>query len=290
MTERTALYRLYDAEDRLLYIGITKNLEQRWTGHKYSATSSKWWPSVSRKVIEWHPTLEAADAAETAAIVQERPAYNRAKQPYDNPVRGPRISDEIRTLHPHLDPHSERAIRILQAEIQSGVIKPGSPMPTRNQLHERFGLSANTCGEMLQKMAARGLVHQNGRAGRYYCSRPGDDALHPPRQKPKPRTPRDEATELQAVRIDGIPVEVVERRRRSFRQSRTLLGAHLQIRPYSLDPLARQAHVNIEVGPNEVVELDVEGLGTFIDQIEAQCSALRELQIRLQKTNDHRAA
>lgn len=32
--ERTALYRLYDAGDRLLYIGISNNPEARWARHR----------------------------------------------------------------------------------------------------------------------------------------------------------------------------------------------------------------------------------------------------------------
>ena len=34
MADRTALYRLYDAEDQLLYIGITSYPPKRWTEHE----------------------------------------------------------------------------------------------------------------------------------------------------------------------------------------------------------------------------------------------------------------
>ncbi|MFE9738848.1 DUF6907 domain-containing protein [Streptomyces sp. NPDC006477] len=290
MTEQTALYRLYDADDRLLYIGITKNLEQRWTGHRYSPTSSKWWPDVVRKAIEWHPTHEAADAAETAAIEAEDPLYNRAKLPYRRRPHRTRLSPELDWKTRLEDPYSKQAARILAAEIESGAIQPGEVMPSAKDLHNRFGLAVGTCGEVLRSMAAQGLIHRRKHAGRYYCARPGEVSSLRPEPKSEPPTGREVASQLQAISVDGIPVEAVERRRRNRRWSRTVLGAHLQMRPYSLDPVAGQPHVNVELGPNEIVELDADGLAAFIEQVEAQCGALRELHDRLLEAQRHRAA
>ncbi|MFD3532069.1 DUF6907 domain-containing protein [Streptomyces sp. NPDC058664] len=290
MTEPTALYRLFDAHDRLLYIGITKNLEQRWTGHRYSATSSTWWPEVARKAIEWYPTREAADKAETAAILSEAPLHNKDKAPGSWGSKRTAISPELDWSRILVEPYSQQAARILSAELEAGAVQPGNPMPTTKDLHRRFGLSVATCGAVLQILADRGLVHQRGKGGRYYRSRPGEA---PPRQlAPSAERPteRDVATELQAITVEGIPVEVVERRRRNRRWPRTVLGAHLQMHPYSLDPAARQPHVNVELAPNEVVELDAEGLAAFVDQLEAQCAALRELQDRLERVNHSRRA
>ncbi|RSS46228.1 GntR family transcriptional regulator [Streptomyces sp. WAC08241] len=165
MTEPTALYRLYDTDDRLLYIGITKNLEQRWTGHKYSPTSSAWWPAVHRKVIEWHPTREAADEAETAAIVSEVPLHNKDKTPSSWNVKRTKRSAELDWTIALEEPYSQQAARILAAELEAGSVQPGEPVPTIKDLHQRFGLSAATCGVILQTLAARGLVHQRGKGG-----------------------------------------------------------------------------------------------------------------------------
>jgi predicted GIY-YIG superfamily endonuclease len=38
--ERTALYRLYDATDQLLYVGISTNPEERWKTH---TMLKSWW-------------------------------------------------------------------------------------------------------------------------------------------------------------------------------------------------------------------------------------------------------
>ncbi|MFE2973326.1 GIY-YIG nuclease family protein [Streptomyces sp. NPDC059258] len=76
--ERTALYRLYDASERLLYVGISNNLQTRWHHH---TISKPWWHLVTRRDIQWHPDRTAADAAETEAIVTEEPLFNIDKVP-----------------------------------------------------------------------------------------------------------------------------------------------------------------------------------------------------------------
>jgi predicted GIY-YIG superfamily endonuclease len=70
----TALYRLYDDSDRLLYIGITRNPEWRWYMH---ARKSPWWPQVRRREIAWRDSRPEARAAEIEAIGAERPIHNK---------------------------------------------------------------------------------------------------------------------------------------------------------------------------------------------------------------------
>ncbi|MEV0831511.1 MULTISPECIES: GIY-YIG nuclease family protein [Streptosporangiaceae] len=78
MSNRTALYRFYDEDDRLLYIGITENITARWGSH---ATKKAWWPEVARKDVEWFDTRALALAAETRAIITERPVHNIVHAP-----------------------------------------------------------------------------------------------------------------------------------------------------------------------------------------------------------------
>lgn len=70
---RTAIYRLYDVDDRLLYVGICEDPKQRWAQH---AADKPWWPDVIRRDIEWIATREAAEAMEKEAIVGEKPLHN----------------------------------------------------------------------------------------------------------------------------------------------------------------------------------------------------------------------
>jgi predicted GIY-YIG superfamily endonuclease len=68
-----AVYRLYDADDRLLYVGMTSDSERRMQAH---ASGKVWWNQVAHQVIEWHPGKADALTAEAAAIRTEFPRYN----------------------------------------------------------------------------------------------------------------------------------------------------------------------------------------------------------------------
>lgn len=68
-----ALYRLYGSDGRLLYIGVTHSLKERFGQH---AADKPWWPDVARRTVEWHGDRDLVLAAEAEAIEGERPAYN----------------------------------------------------------------------------------------------------------------------------------------------------------------------------------------------------------------------
>jgi predicted GIY-YIG superfamily endonuclease len=73
------VYRVYDATDRLIYIGATSNLPQRLNYHRTQA----WWWSLAERVTESsvYPDMDAAHEAEWAAIATESPAFNFALKP-----------------------------------------------------------------------------------------------------------------------------------------------------------------------------------------------------------------
>jgi len=70
---RTALYRVYDAEGGLLYVGISANPDLRFGQH---SQLKEWWTEVADRKIEWHPTRESAASAERDAIQIELPKWN----------------------------------------------------------------------------------------------------------------------------------------------------------------------------------------------------------------------
>lgn len=72
MSKDTALYRFFDAENDLLYIGITHRLEGRLAQHK----RVKPWGEVASITLEWHSSRRDAIAAEVEAIQAERPRWN----------------------------------------------------------------------------------------------------------------------------------------------------------------------------------------------------------------------
>ena len=71
--QRTALYRMFDADDVLLYVGISYVVPARMEWH---ARYQPWWPQVARRIVEWYGNRDLAEAAEKAAIRAEKPRHN----------------------------------------------------------------------------------------------------------------------------------------------------------------------------------------------------------------------
>ncbi len=79
MSERTAVYRLFAADDTLLYVGVAKRFGTRWEQH---AKAQPWWPHVDHQTVYWYPSREDALLIEKAAIDAEMPVYNIAGSPW----------------------------------------------------------------------------------------------------------------------------------------------------------------------------------------------------------------
>lgn len=72
----TELYRLYDATDRLLYVGVSVNIVERLRSHSHRCGQA-WWPTVAYCTLERFPSGAAALAAEVHAIKSEGPIHNK---------------------------------------------------------------------------------------------------------------------------------------------------------------------------------------------------------------------
>lgn len=68
------VYRVYDAADRLLYVGRTSNLRKRLIQHKRTAA---WFPFHARVEQTPYPGFVGAALAEIKAIRDEHPLFNR---------------------------------------------------------------------------------------------------------------------------------------------------------------------------------------------------------------------
>lgn len=74
--EEHTLYRLFDEDDRLLYVGITVMPGTRFNQHR----REKWWfEDVTRWELETHPDQRSARNAERFAIADEGPLYNKQR-------------------------------------------------------------------------------------------------------------------------------------------------------------------------------------------------------------------
>lgn len=74
------LYRLWDASDQLLYVGITKTLRVRMRSH---GRHQIWWHHVARKTFEYYIDRKSLVHAETRAIKRERPKWNVCHNSWD---------------------------------------------------------------------------------------------------------------------------------------------------------------------------------------------------------------
>lgn len=67
------VYRLYDSDNRRLYVGLAQNVDRRLGEHVHKP----WWPAVEGVAVSKFDSRDDAREAETAAIVHELPAHNR---------------------------------------------------------------------------------------------------------------------------------------------------------------------------------------------------------------------
>jgi predicted GIY-YIG superfamily endonuclease len=72
----TALYRWYDQDDVLLYVGVSTNVARRAGQHE----DKEWWHRVARSTVEQFESRGAALDAESRAIREERPLFNIQQQ------------------------------------------------------------------------------------------------------------------------------------------------------------------------------------------------------------------
>jgi predicted GIY-YIG superfamily endonuclease len=67
------LYRHFDSDETLLYIGITNDVRNRFKQHD---KEKEWWKDVRHCTFDHFPTRAALEEAEVEAIRNERPKYN----------------------------------------------------------------------------------------------------------------------------------------------------------------------------------------------------------------------
>lgn len=70
---RTAVYRTWDADRTLLYVGISGDPEQRRRAH---LAGSSWSQFADTWLVTWHTNRIVAEFVEARAIIQDRPLFN----------------------------------------------------------------------------------------------------------------------------------------------------------------------------------------------------------------------
>ncbi|MFH9574235.1 GntR family transcriptional regulator [Streptomyces sp. NPDC017454] len=156
--ERTALYRLYDAENRLLYIGITSDPKARFISH---ATYKNWWTQVTQKNVTWlEGTWRQALAAEAAAIRDEKPRFNGKH----NAVIAPFNASTWPAIDAPPRGKAQALADLVRSEIISGRWAPGMRVPRRKDLAAAARVGADTADLAYRNLKKEGLLHfQHGR-------------------------------------------------------------------------------------------------------------------------------
>lgn len=80
MSKRAAVYRLYSADNTLLYVGVAEQFGVRWEQH---SKLQPWWDHVDHQAVQWYPDRGEAETAEKQAIREEKPVYNVAGSPWE---------------------------------------------------------------------------------------------------------------------------------------------------------------------------------------------------------------
>lgn len=192
MSQRTALYRLFDDQERLLYIGIAVHPDRRWRQHARD-NAETWWPDVQRKEVEWFETRERAAEAEAEAIRREGPPYNwHHTAAYNDPARGwrtpapvpsSRASEERRRVFErgvrlHMESRSKKvSLPTLLAEklreaISAGAYPVGSRLPGNHELVRKFGVSQPSVSRAIAQLKAEGLLEVRPTKGTFVVAVP----------------------------------------------------------------------------------------------------------------------
>lgn len=147
-----ALYRLYDVEGTLLYVGISTNPKARFIQH---ALYKSWWPSVDRTSVSWlEVTRQEALAIEAAAIRDEEPVHNGK--------HNGRIAPFSADTWPMIDAPVRQKANTLAArmrdEIKDGRWQPGMRLPECEAVASASGVSLGTANRAYEYLKKEGLL------------------------------------------------------------------------------------------------------------------------------------
>jgi hypothetical protein len=122
---RCVLYRLYNGQGQLLYIGISGDVHKRLSAH---ARTQPWWPEVESCQVEFFPTRDVLADAERLAIREEHPRHNivgRANE--ENTMEAMPLADteaSIVEVHPDglvIDGQKVTCLSVVESQTTTGL-------------------------------------------------------------------------------------------------------------------------------------------------------------------------
>ena len=141
--EFTTLYRAFNKNNELLYVGISGSLMTRMNSHK---RTKSWFKEISCLTTKHYDTREEALTAESKAIKEENPKYNiqgKQDKPRNKPHRSSKINSHDAEVisffgFDHFNRCSERhgirdALKLMKASMERG-----GPAPTGTSFTMNF--------------------------------------------------------------------------------------------------------------------------------------------------------
>lgn len=96
---------------------------------------------------------------------------------------------------------SARVSAAIRDDIASGRLQVGDRLPTRTQMHERYGIAAMTAARVVATLAQEGLVESDHGRGVFVRAKPGQAA--PPADPIQQLEARVRALEERLDQLDG---------------------------------------------------------------------------------------
>ncbi|MFJ2374984.1 hypothetical protein ACIOZL_19575 [Streptomyces sp. NPDC087769] len=150
---RAAVYRLYDADGTLLYVGMSCDPAKRFMGHR---ADKPWWGEVDTHTLEWFGTRAGASVVEVAAITDERPKYNKAHNETLNDIQAA-VYAKREIFERGFSDYRPLAV-LIEEEIDGGVWPVGVRLPTSRVLTQRYLVNAATLQRAMLLLQERGVV------------------------------------------------------------------------------------------------------------------------------------
>ncbi|MGW3427970.1 GntR family transcriptional regulator [Streptomyces melanosporofaciens] len=187
--ECTALYRYFDTDGGLLYIGISNDPDSRWKAHQYGSDRETWPRLVVRRTVAWHDSRPATLTAEEAAIRSERPRFN-GKHNYVGTVFEPSRWSRVTAAGLKWPLIAD----LIRMEIASGRWLPGERLPTLKAMATATGVSMRTVSKAAVALQGEGLLTFRSGHGLFAAlpeAVPKPTVLAPPKPKTLPKVPHD---------------------------------------------------------------------------------------------------
>ncbi len=165
------LYRFFDADGVLLYVGLTGNLISRMKQHR---SDKPWWIYVRSSTVEHFASRADLVLAEAKAIHDERPLWNarRPSRPAESPALPLRAEPHANQFDADGVPWGFRTIEDdLAARIARGEFRAGDRVPTYKELSEAYASSVTTIQRALFSLKFKGIIVGHQGKGLYVAGK-----------------------------------------------------------------------------------------------------------------------